>query len=277
MRLLNRRRMLSVVGVGAVVVSVGLTGVQAAEATVPTITGPAAVFILPDVPIPFTGTDLLSSESKTISTNATSGATCDPTASPAVLTGCASVKLDVGHGKLSYDPTGVDPTVGDPTGNGTQQFAGTAASINTALGTLVYTPDSGYQNLPSSPTYLQVDVIDGTTGDSTQSGSPSGSLFVEVRVAPLNSFPSNTVPGDQVVAGGSDTAFPNNAFSVADSDVEKGETDDQMLLVLWADCGTFDLSGGGFTIGNDIKNLLKNQVGLDPMTSTRSTAPSRPR
>jgi hypothetical protein len=90
-------RLLAVIALVASTTLGGLLVAAPAGAALPfTITGPNAVFGLPNVPLPFTATDPISGDTRTISTDAKSDdGTCAPTASPKVYDGCVVAYLQV--------------------------------------------------------------------------------------------------------------------------------------------------------------------------------------
>jgi HYR domain len=253
------------------IVAAGIFHPGRAFAAVPTIAGPARVFMDPDLPLPlaFTGVDLIAApQQKLITVDVTDAATCDTKATPnPVYTGCAHIDLNVNHGLLKLTADDGMSTAGDPVAGGAAlQFSGTKAQLNAALATMTFTPDSNYTNLADTPAILLVNATNGLAPfESTHDGAGT-TKNIEIRVAKLNGFPTMTdPPSPQNVAASSDTTFTGNAFVASDPDVDSNGEHGKMLFIAWVTCGTFDVSpSGNFTLMNDLKTLLTSAGGIDP-------------
>jgi hypothetical protein len=174
--------------------------------------------------------DLISGDSRIIEIASAETSACNHhgTNDFSVL-GCTAVQLDVGNGKLKFDPAPVaedDPTEPNPSfqiyrfasgallrdadsaddlESSVLALIGTSAEINQTMQTLVYTPtvdDPATQNVDedyyydgSDPESLTVDLV---PGDTSEGGTVTKS--VEIRVLDYNNFPEVTVPQDQWTA-----------------------------------------------------------------------------
>jgi hypothetical protein len=275
--LLDRRSIRAVAAV--LVVGVAVVGIGTASGATgdPTISAPARVYTVTDVPIPFTGsTDLISQDVQSVSITSTEGTgadACGPDAGNDYdLGGCSRLQLEVAEGTLSVgtmtpinDPASTSEgtlaggaildssTNADGTG-GSVNLNGTQAQLNAALMDLVFTPDSGYTNDDSTPDDLDYTVLNGDG-----SGSPV-ELDTEIRVQGLNSLPSVTAPASESVLTSSTTLLPETTppadFSVSDSDSDA--SNDTELLVMFDTCGQFELvPSSGLTVGDSIADLLE--------------------
>src|SRR5262249_23400517 len=153
-------------------------------------------------------------KSKTISITATDAGTCD---APSDTTGCSSVRIDVSVGTLSITAGNAVLTVDGP---GEKQLSGHVDDLNTALGTLVWTPPSAtYQTLPAAPAELTVNATDGASGDKTEDGSPDNSFTIDLRVALVNLPPTMTDPtGPIAVAANGTDVQTGNTYKADDPD-----------------------------------------------------------
>lgn len=266
-------------------------GSDVASAAPPTLTNPPErLYTLINTPIAFVGQDPISGDDRELVVT-TNDDNCDPQADGPdegdepdyVLDGCARVQLGVGHGQLAI-PLSLDLSdPGQPDGehsggaivesstndDGTGlvvNLNGTQDQLNDALAELTYTPDNDYQYNGSNPETLGIVVVN---GDDNDPGSLS--YDVEIRVEQQNDGPSLTVPGGPFdVAASSSTDIPTvtpgvdelGDFFVEDPDIEDVGLEDEMLLVMFATCGEFELRGGSLTLYNDIEEALVDYLGI---------------
>ena len=147
-----------------------------------------------------------------------------------------SITLAVGHGQLSLDTTGLTGVTGLNTGS--LSFSGTVAAVNTALGTLVYTPSSNFAG---------TDILSFSTVDSSVNLSSFLSEQITervlIRVGASADMPTLTV---QNATGFEDSSIPLD-ISAALVDVDGSES--LTVLITGVPAGAtlsagIDLGGG---------------------------------
>ncbi|HMJ78343.1 MAG TPA: Ig-like domain-containing protein [Iamia sp.] len=269
----------AVIGLAALVAGVHPAPAGAAPAFG---TPPTRLYTLVDAPIAFTGSDAISGQDRAL---VVSGSADDSGCAPAAgnswdLTDCVSLDLDVSHGEVSIpmettlggagEPLGTvqggailsSSTDGDSTAPSVD-IDGTEQQINDALAVLTYTPTSGYEYDGSNGETLAL-VANDDTGSTNHS--------IEIRVQSTNDWPELTVPSNEIAvpAGGSvDEPVVEPPLAdlgthfVEDVDIDEGEMDQELLLVMFATCGEFSLRGS-LPIADDIENLLL-ATGLDQL------------
>ncbi|MDZ7965041.1 MAG: DUF4347 domain-containing protein [Nostoc sp. DedSLP03] len=131
------------------------------------------------------------------------------------------VTLAVTKGLLSLtNTTNIIFTQGNATGNAAITFKGKLANVNNALEGLIY---------QGNPNYNGADTLTITTSDLGHTGKSSALTDtdrVAITVNPVNDVPVNKVPDDQIYDTNRDLIFSrvnNNAISISDIDLEKGE------------------------------------------------------
>jgi hypothetical protein len=270
-----------------------------ASAAPPTLTNPPErLYTLINTGIAFAGQDPISGDDRELVIT-TNDDNCDPLADnddepgpDYFLQGCARVQLSVGHGDLAIP---LSTTLGFPLPDGlhsggavvessqngdgtglTVNLNGTQDQLNDALADLTYTPDNDYQYNGSNPETLEIDVINGDQADP-------GTLtyWVEIRVEQENDGPTLTVPaGPYDVAPSSATPIPAvmpgvndlGEFYVEDPDIEDVGLEDEMLLVMVATCGQFELRGGSLTLYNDIAEAMVDYLDIPQAEADTLTA-----
>jgi VCBS repeat-containing protein len=153
------------------------------------------------------------------------------------------VTVSVSNGTLSLTPGTLAFTTGDGTSDATMVFEGTLTEINTALATLTYLGDAGYNANQGTET-LNITVNDkgntgvdpGNTGDAS---SEEATHAIGITVAAVNDAPTLTVPAAQTVD--EDTSIGITGISFADTDVGENPTG-EMRITLSAPNGTLNLA-----------------------------------
>lgn len=170
------------------------------------------------------------------------------------------VTLSVANGTLSLTPGTLAFSTGDGTSDTTMVFEGTLTEINTALATLTYIGDTGY-NVNQGTETLNITVNDkgntgtdpGTSGDAT---SEEATQAIGITIAAINDAPTLTVPGTQTV--NEDTDVGITGISFADTDVGENPTG-EMRVTLSASNGTLNLatvSGLSFISGSNDSSAM---------------------
>lgn len=293
-RTLGGRAARALLAIGLTGLAVGIHPVPAAAA--PTLTDPPTrLYWLTDspVPLPFSdsapGTfdpaedDPISGQSRAIVVaTAADDAACNPTdGNNWSFTGCVTVHVEgVTHGELAIpvdtdlndpgDPEAIlaggsilqSSTNGDGTGNDLR-FTGSRTEVNASLQEMTYTADAGYQFDGTNEEELRTTVTDadGTVGPVT----------TQIRVHPVNDFPTLTVPAGPInvaVDGTVDEPVVEPAIndlgttSMDDVDIDDApEFDGRALLVMFSTCGEFSLRGS-LPLVDDIEQALVN-LGFD--------------
>lgn len=153
------------------------------------------------------------------------------------------VTLSVANGTLSLTPGTLAFSTGDGTADSTMIFEGTLSEINTALATLTYLGNTGYNANQGTET-LNITVNDkgntgvdpGTSGDAN---SEQATHAVGITIAAINDAPTLNVPGAQTVS--EDTSIGITGISFADTDIAENPTG-EMRITLSAANGTLTLA-----------------------------------
>jgi hypothetical protein len=153
------------------------------------------------------------------------------------------VTLSVANGTMSLTPGTLAFTTGDGTADSTMVFEGTLTEINTALATLTYTGNVGYNSNLGTET-LNITVNDkgntgvdpGNTGDAN---SEEATHAIGIAIAAINDAPTVTVPGGQSV--NEDTSLGITGISFADTDVAENPTGELRVTLSVAN-GTLNLA-----------------------------------
>ncbi len=192
--------------------------------------------------------------------------------------GCATVQMDVNHGKLTMAGAnsgdgggltgGAEILSATTLPNAVVNIFGTYDEVNAALATLTYIPDAGYESTTGSdgPDDLTMFAYDGAgvkieMAEQTDMGLEvvgDGDIEVAINVeqpndppeltmdipAGLRTFTASADPGnlDSNVIRDTD---PGVTITLEDPDIDDGEPDDYLLVVAWIDgTGRFGLGFG---------------------------------
>jgi hypothetical protein len=151
------------------------------------------------------------------------------------------LSLSVSSGTIALNSTsGLSITPG-ANNSASMTLTGNLTSLNSAVGTLTYTPTANYNGADS----LAANLSD--LGNTGSGGAKLASGSVPLNIAAVNDAPVLTVPGVQGVLH--DTVLPVNGVSVADIDLGPGE----LQVTLSASNGKLTLgstAGLTFTVGD---------------------------
>jgi hypothetical protein len=273
----------------ATLIAIGLViQVPVAVAAAPTIEAPTRVYTAVNTPLPFTAAPdpvSLTSRLVKLSGAATSAPPCDPGAVTPEYTGCITAKFDLqpnGNNTVvdDYGTIGVSlagqAQINDGTNNTTTfQVIGTLADVNATIATLMYTPGSE-EDVPGVPFETRDPlnlVVSSINGDGS---GENAQRTIEIKVENTLDPPELTVPPGPLAVTLPDTEYiyPDDGpgigvdpITVEDPDVEQGEADDELLLVLFVDCGAvpgagIGLSGGGGITALDLAGAVAGATAL---------------
>ena len=114
---------------------------------------------------------------------------------------------------------------GTGAGDASMTFTGTLAHINTALGTLTFTPAAGFYG--SGGVYAAIDDL-GNTGSG---GAKTATATIAINVTQANQPPVITVPGAQAAAENGAVAFSSaGGDPITVSDVDANGAAEQVTL-----------------------------------------------
>ena len=199
----------------------------------------------------------------------------------------SAIKYLVAPGGAFLSQSGT-ATVNDPTSL-TFNIVGTPEEINLAYDALQFQPNGGYQYIQSADNGIRLHLL-------AQQGDASGDTAeadIEIRIQLINVPPTLVVPGGpiHVTAGRSgqrrqrpaadaqhplpldDLLNPPLAdFFPYDVDLWHNDQDDQMLLLMTTDCGQFHVRSASLGIGDNISDVLSNQLHLPAPVATAIVA-----
>jgi hypothetical protein len=268
--------------VTATLIAVGLTAVTPTVLSVaPTIEAPTRVYTPVNTPLAFTAADPVSLESRSVelADPATSSAPCDPSAASPNYDGCITAKFDLfpnqnavsDYGTIAVTLAGQADINTGTNGSTTFQVIGSLADVNATIATLVYTPPPDEGGVPFETRNPLELVVTSINGDGT---SDQATHTIEIKVEgdldpPVLTVPAGpitvTLPDDEFIYPDDGPGPGVDPITVEDPDVEQGELDDVMLIVLYLDCGGAPgggimLSGGGGINGADLADAVASEA-----------------
>ncbi|HSP28773.1 MAG TPA: Ig-like domain-containing protein [Ilumatobacteraceae bacterium] len=279
----------------ATLITIGLlVQAPAVVAAAPTIEGPERVYTGVTTPLAFTAAPdpvSLSSRLVKLSGAATSSAPCNPTLASPNYTGCITAKFELfpnGNQTVvaDYGTIGVtlagQARINTGTNNSTTfQVIGLLADVNATIATLVYTPGTE-EDVPGVPFETRDPLVLEVTSINGDGTSDQAQRTIEIKVENSLDPPELTVPAGPITVTLPDAEYiyPDDGpgvgvdpITVEDPDVEQGEADDELLVILYLDCGAvpgagIELSAGGGITAVDLAGAVAGATALPAGTIT---------
>ncbi|MFL6520332.1 MAG: choice-of-anchor Q domain-containing protein [Chthoniobacterales bacterium] len=155
------------------------------------------------------------------------------------------VTLTATNGALTLSGTyRLSFTAGDGNSDSVMTFTGALTDINSALNTMVFTPNANFAGAAA------IQIATNDLGNTGTGGALQDSDSINITVNPGNDPPINVVPGPQSVVSGSVLTFsPGNGNAISVSDIDAGAN--PVAVTLSAINGTLTLSTtSGLSFGN---------------------------
>ncbi|WP_216093247.1 GNAT family N-acetyltransferase, partial [Candidatus Marithrix sp. Canyon 246] len=151
--------------------------------------------------------------------------------------GSVTVTLTATNGTLTLSSTtNLTFNIGDGTDDVNMEFSGTENDINTGLAGMIFTPTSNFNGSAS----VQIVVNDGTlTDDDT----------INITVNPVNDAPTTA---DKTVTLNEDATYPFKEADFAFTDIDSGNSLNQIQITQLPTVGTLQLDGANVTVDQEI-------------------------